>query len=72
MHIASAYISQHAVKSQFLECLNEVKQAAPPPAVIIGDLNARRVDWDTRRNYRGSLLKVWARNSDFAISAPDN
>ena len=72
MHIASVYISPHAVKAQVLECLNEVKQAAPPPAVIIGDLNARHVDWDTRSNYRGALLKVWARNSDFAICAPDD
>lgn len=72
IHVASVYISPHAVKAEVLDCLNAVKRMAPPPAVIVGDLNARHADWDTRGNYRGALLKVWAKESRFSIKAPEH
>ena len=70
MHIASVYISPLAVKAQVLECLNEIKQSALPPAVLLGDFNARHLDWDEHANFRGSLLKKWSNNANFEIRAP--
>lgn len=70
MHLAVVYLSPLALKNEALECLNAVKRLAPPPTAIVGDFNARHVDWDHEGNYRGALLKKWCADASFSVQAP--
>lgn len=68
--ITGLYIAPNAKAEEEAEALNTVQKISRGAALIIGDLNARSRDWDTKSNGRGRRLLKWARAHNWTPRAP--
>lgn len=67
--IAQTYISPAASTCQMEEALKYIIQLCGPQGIIMGDLNARHITWDSATNGRGRTRYQWAVTHGFIIKS---
>lgn len=72
MIVGTVYISPRAPLRSIQQCMKELRQNCRGPAVIMGDLNARNIEWDRTANTIGRYVSTWARDNRWTIHAPNN
>lgn len=67
--IVLVYISPVSTAQELKDFMNEFKQYAKTPAIVMGDFNARNLKWDKSLNPRGTALLQWAEEGEWTIHA---
>lgn len=70
IQITVAYISPAANKSEEMEALNYINNKHTHASIVLKDLNARHLRWDTSENERGKRLTQLAYKCNWKIFAP--
>lgn len=68
--LIGCYISPKASIQEFQHFLALAQDLLRGPGILIGDLNARAVQWDDTHNRRGPALARWARLHNFCTQRP--
>lgn len=67
--ILVVYISPRASVGEEQDKFQHVKRLSRRPSVIMGDLNARHIAWDTKPDYKGLRLTSWAKTNQWGINS---
>lgn len=69
--ISIIYISPRAPAKDVATALDRLHRISGTRAIIMGDMNGRHTDWDTKSNARGLNLTRWSVRNGWKIYGPD-
>jgi len=71
VNYVSVYISPSTTKNELVKALDTIHYKCKGKTILMGDFNARRVEWCTRNDTRGNQLVKWATHRGWIIDAPN-
>ena len=69
LNVIGVYITSNAERTAIHECTSRLKSLCRGPAVIVGDWNARHLDWDEKSNKLGRVVRNWVLQCNLTVRA---
>ena len=69
LYLTVLYASLQTPRKELTETLSRIRRSSRVPSTIMGDLNARYKNWDTKFNTTGTTVLRWANPHNWVIRA---
>ena len=70
LNVIGFYITPNVERTAIHECLSRLTSFYHGPIMIVGDWNARHLDWDDKTNKQGRVVRSWVLQWNLTLRAP--
>ncbi len=69
LYMTVLYAAPQTLRKELTNTLNQIRKSSRGSSILMGDLNARHKNWDTKFNTAGTTLLRWANLRNWVIQA---